>query len=41
MLSRPTFWVVQFLLAWLVLIVVQISLGMGTAPEDGGGAPPP
>lgn len=32
------FWVVLFLLAWLVLIVVQISLGMGAAPADGGGA---
>ena len=33
------FWVVLFLLSWLILIVVQISQGMGAAPDGGGGAP--
>ncbi|PSL51560.1 hypothetical protein B0I31_12094 [Saccharothrix carnea] len=33
MLTRPTFWVVLFLLAWITLIIVQISLGMGAAPD--------
>jgi hypothetical protein len=32
------FWVVLFVLGWLVLVAVQISLGMGGAP-GGGGAP--
>ncbi len=34
MLTTPKFWLVAFLLAWLALIVVQIALGMGEAPED-------
>jgi hypothetical protein len=33
------FWVVLFLVGWLALIVIQISLGMGAAPGGGGGAP--
>ncbi len=36
-MGRPMFWVVLFALAWLTLVVVQISQGMGAAP--GGGAP--
>ncbi|MFD1147317.1 hypothetical protein [Saccharothrix hoggarensis] len=40
MMTRPMFWVVLFLLAWLTLVVVQISLGMGTAPDNGGTPPP-
>lgn len=37
-LKRPVFWLVVFLIGWLVLVVVQISLGLGGAP-GGGGAP--
>ena len=36
--TRPWFWILTFLLAWLVLITVQITMGMGGAP-GGGGAP--
>ncbi|XVV00666.1 hypothetical protein ACQPW3_24945 [Actinosynnema sp. CA-248983] len=35
-LGRPMFWVVLFLLAWLTLVVVQISMGLGGAPGEGG-----
>ncbi len=37
LLKKPVFWVVLLVLAWLVLITVQITLGMGTAP--GGSSP--
>lgn len=30
--TKPLFWVVVFLLAWLTLITVQIAMGLGTAP---------
>ncbi|WP_269086661.1 hypothetical protein [Actinosynnema sp. ALI-1.44] len=35
-LRKPMFWVVLFLLGWLTLITVQIALGMGGAPGEGG-----
>ena len=35
LLTRPLFWVLVFLLAWLTLIIVQIAMGMGTAPDGG------
>jgi hypothetical protein len=38
-LTKPWFWIMTGLLGWLVLVVVQIALGMGTAPGGGGGAP--
>jgi hypothetical protein len=37
-LTKPWFWLLTCLLAWLVLVVVQIALGMGGTP-GGGGAP--
>jgi hypothetical protein len=37
-LTRPWFWLIAFLLAWVILIIVQIAMGMGGAP-GGGGAP--
>jgi hypothetical protein len=36
--TKPSFWLLACLLAWLVLVVVLISLGMGGTP-GGGGAP--
>lgn len=33
---RPWFWLLVCVLAWLVLVTVQISLGMGGAPGGGG-----
>ncbi len=36
LVTKPLFWVLVFLLAWLALIVVQIAMGMGTGP---GGRP--
>jgi hypothetical protein len=39
-LTKPRFWMLVGLLGWLVLVVVQITLGMGTAP-DSGDAPDP
>ncbi len=39
MLIKPKFWLVAFLLAWLVLIIVQIALGMGEVPGGTGGKP--
>lgn len=38
-LTKPGFWLLVFLVCWLVLVVVQISMGMGGAPGGGGGAP--
>ncbi|MFC0111661.1 hypothetical protein [Kibdelosporangium aridum] len=38
MFTKWRFWVLLFLAAWMVLVIVQISLGMGGAP-GGGGAP--
>lgn len=37
-LTKPWFWLLAFILAWLVLVTVQITLGMGGVP-GGGGAP--
>ncbi len=33
LLTKPLFWAALLLLAWLVLITVQIALGMGAAPR--------
>ena len=33
LVAKPLFWVLVFLLAWLTLIVVQITMGMGAAPD--------
>ena len=38
-LTKPRFWILAGLLGWVILVVVQIALGMGTAPSGGGGAP--
>lgn len=35
LLTRPWVWVLACLLAWVVLIVVQIAMGMGAAPDKG------
>jgi hypothetical protein len=37
-LTKPWFWLLAALAAWLILVVVQIALGMGGTP-GGGGAP--
>lgn len=35
LLTRPWFWLLACLLVWVVLIVVQIAMGMGTVPGKG------
>jgi hypothetical protein len=37
-LTKPWFWLLVCLLAWLILVTVQIAMGMGGVP-GGGGAP--
>jgi hypothetical protein len=34
-LRKPVIWVVLFVLAWITLVIVQIAMGMGTAPGVG------
>ncbi|RZS36401.1 hypothetical protein EV193_10782 [Herbihabitans rhizosphaerae] len=36
--KKPVFWLLLLVVAWLTLVTVQISLGMGGDP-GGGGAP--
>ena len=38
LLTKPRFWLIVFLLAWIAMVTVQIALGMGGTP-GGGGAP--
>jgi hypothetical protein len=35
LMKKPLFWVALLVLAWLVLITVQITLGMGTGSPRG------
>lgn len=35
-LRKPWFWLLVCVLAWLTLVTVQISLGMGGVPGGGG-----
>jgi energy-converting hydrogenase Eha subunit B len=35
-LTKSWFWILAGLLSWVALVIVQIALGMGTAPGDGG-----
>jgi hypothetical protein len=35
-LATPRLWLVVFVLSWLVLVIVQISMGMGGDPGSGG-----
>jgi hypothetical protein len=35
-LTKPSFWILAFLLGWLVLVTVLIALGMGGSPGGGG-----